>query len=748
VPEGLSHATAPPAARPPLWRRVIPSPRRLAPFALLGTIGLAAGGGVWLYLWLDHAAIERQVLREAGSLADTVAAQAGATLGGLEQMLLGIDQLGDAASMPHPSAFLSALSRRQDAAPGDVTLIVLSAEGQLLQATPASRQQLAGVTPGALAAVVAQLPSGPRTQAPAVVGQPLHATDGPLLPLSRRMSDGNLAVALLPIRLLQDFYAGLQLAPDSMVALIDRQARVLARVPALPQAMIGQPVPSAARLIPRMASDPSWNNISTSPLDGLVRYMAVRPVPGYPLAISLGLANNSAMTRWRQRATIGATLTVLLIAAAALAILLLEREASRRLATQAAATARLQRLADGAAGIASRPELPALLGYIARLTRETLAVPYACIALVDGGAAPQVTMSNDPMNPFPPDALAALEAWSVEEDALAPQAISATDVLPARLGITMQTEEGDLLGTLTVASRACRFSADEEAVLAQLARVASIAIRNRRLLAAAQRAAQDARTARGRMERLLEAMEQGFVALDAAWRITYANAAARRLMPRGAELPAAATVWDIYPHLVDLPVFEHLHAVASTGLPRSFEQSFAAGQYRLKINAFAAGDGVGVFFSETTPAAKAPAPQPEPATLAAAPTGIPPQEHVLLVEDEAPLRTRLARQLGQMGYHVTALADGPAALAALDQGLCPDLLLSDVIMPGGISGPRLATLARERLPDLRVLLMSGYALSEEDHDDAGEALMSKPCDPATLMARLHGALHGDAPRPV
>jgi CheY-like chemotaxis protein len=744
LPDGISPAIASRATRAPLWRRAIPSPRRLAPFALLATIALAAGGGVWLYLRLDHAATERQVLREAGALADTVAAQAGATLGGLEQMLLGIDRMADAASMPLPSAFLSALSRRQDAAPNDVALVVLSTEGQLLVATPASRQQLAGVTPAALATLAAELPPGPQAHAHAIIGQPLHAVEGPLLPLSRRMSDGHLAVALLPVRLLQDFYASLQLGPESNVALIDFQARVLARVPVLPPGMIGKPMPSAARLIPLMAQNPSWNRISISPLDGRVRYMAVRPVPGYPLVISLGLGNSSAITRWQQRATMGATLTVLLIAAAALAILLLERESNRRLANQAAATARLQRLADGAAGIASRPELPALLGYIARLTRETLAVPYACIALHEDGTAPQVTMSNDPVNPFPPDALAALEAWSVQEDALAPHAIPATDGLPARLGITMQTEEGDLLGTLTVASRACRFSADEEAVLAQLARVASIAIRNRRLLAAAQRAAQDARTARGRMERLLEAMEQGFVALDAAWRITYANGAARRLMRQRGDLPVAATVWDMFPHLVGLPVFEHLHAVASTGLPRSFEQSFAAGQYRLKVNAFAAGDGVGVFFSETTPAAQDAAPQSEPA----APAAVPLQEHVLLVEDEAPLRTHLARQMGQMGYHVTALEDGPAALAALDQGLCPDLLLSDVIMPGGISGPRLATLARERLPDLRVLLMSGYALSEEDHDGAGEALMAKPCNPATLLARLHGALHGAAPRPV
>ena len=725
----------------------MPSARRLAPLALLGAIVLSAGGGVWFYLWQDRAATERQVLREAGSLADTVAAQAGAILGGLEQMLLGIDHAGTADSLNLPSAFLSALSQREQAAPDDVTLVLLGAQGDILQATPESRRQLQGVSPAALAGLAAALPAEPQRQA--LIGQPLQAAAGALLPLSRRIGDGNLAVALLPVRLLQDFYARLQLGPESSVAVLDRQARILARIPALPQAMIGQPMPNAARLGPFISRATNWDGIGTSSLDGVTRYMAIRPVPGYPLVVSLGLANSPAITRWQQRATVGATLTVLLIAAAALAILLLEREASRRVATQAAATARLQRLADGAAGIATRPELPALLSYIARLTRETLAVPYACITLHEDSTAPQVTFSNDPDNPLPQDILSALEAWSPREDALVPHAVPATQGLPARLGIAMRREDGAPLGTLTVASRACRFSADEEAVLAQLARVAGIAITNRRLLAAAQRAAQDARTARGRMERLLEAMENGFVALDAAWRITYANAAARHLIQQGGGLrpdgglPVAA-MWDIFPHLVDLPLFEHLHAVAATGQPRSFEQAFEDGHYRLRFNAFAAGDGVGVFFSEI------PATQDQPAdpTTPAPPEPAPTQEHVLLVEDEAPLRARLAQQLGRMGYRVTALEDGPAALAALDQGLRPDLLLSDVIMPGGISGPRLAALARERLPGLRVLLMSGYALSEEDQDAAGEAMMAKPCDPATLLARLHGALHGPAPRPA
>jgi CheY-like chemotaxis protein len=95
--------------------------------------------------------------------------------------------------------------------------------------------------------------------------------------------------------------------------------------------------------------------------------------------------------------------------------------------------------------------------------------------------------------------------------------------------------------------------------------------------------------------------------------------------------------------------------------------------------------------------------------------------------------------LSRIGYRVSAFGCGPSAIEALEDGLRPDVLLSDVIMPGGISGPRLAGLARSHLPDLPVLLMSGYALAPGDEDPA-LPLVIKPCPQAVLARRLRGLL--------
>lgn len=85
------------------------------------------------------------------------------------------------------------------------------------------------------------------------------------------------------------------------------------------------------------------------------------------------------------------------------------------------------------------------------------------------------------------------------------------------------------------------------------------------------------------------------------------------------------------------------------------------------------------------------------------------QESVLLVEDDADIRDFVARTLLSLGYTVRQAANGKAALEILDTDAPLDLLLSDMTMPGGISGLDLVIEARRRRPTLKILCMSGYS---------------------------------------
>jgi two-component system, cell cycle sensor histidine kinase and response regulator CckA len=92
-------------------------------------------------------------------------------------------------------------------------------------------------------------------------------------------------------------------------------------------------------------------------------------------------------------------------------------------------------------------------------------------------------------------------------------------------------------------------------------------------------------------------------------------------------------------------------------------------------------------------------------------------EKILLVEDEQGVREAVLLLLEQLGYTVVA-ADSAISAQEIwsEQGGRFDLLLTDMVMPGGLSGMELAALLREQKPRLKVILSSGYS---EELADAG-----------------------------
>src|SRR6185437_15028139 len=80
----------------------------------------------------------------------------------------------------------------------------------------------------------------------------------------------------------------------------------------------------------------------------------------------------------------------------------------------------------------------------------------------------------------------------------------------------------------------------------------------------------------------------------------------------------------------------------------------------------------------------------------------------LLVEDEAVLRELAAENLADAGYSVVEAGDGAAGLEALQSDIRIDVLLSDIKLPG-MNGYELAEAGKALRPDLKVILMTGYA---------------------------------------
>jgi CheY-like chemotaxis protein len=117
-------------------------------------------------------------------------------------------------------------------------------------------------------------------------------------------------------------------------------------------------------------------------------------------------------------------------------------------------------------------------------------------------------------------------------------------------------------------------------------------------------------------------------------------------------------------------------------------------------------------------------------------------EVVLVVEDNPGMRRVVLRQLRELGYR-TLECDGATRALELLQREAVDLVLTDVVMPGGLDGVELSRIARERWPNLKIVLTSGFpqARVEGNTDmDIGLRLLSKPYRREELAAALRAAL--------
>jgi len=149
--------------------------------------------------------------------------------------------------------------------------------------------------------------------------------------------------------------------------------------------------------------------------------------------------------------------------------------------------------------------------------------------------------------------------------------------------------------------------------------------------------------------------------------------------------------------------------------------------------------GVGTSFKVYLPATdESPSVPPTERAVPTRVTG----ETVLLVEDEDAVRNACRRILEHAGYRVLEATSGPQAIAELSEEPI-HLLLTDVIMPGGLSGRDLAERLQANQPDLRVLFMSGYSadiIATRGILDPGITVVEKPFTSSDLLGKVRELL--------
>jgi CheY-like chemotaxis protein len=119
------------------------------------------------------------------------------------------------------------------------------------------------------------------------------------------------------------------------------------------------------------------------------------------------------------------------------------------------------------------------------------------------------------------------------------------------------------------------------------------------------------------------------------------------------------------------------------------------------------------------------------------------EETILVVEDDDDVRAYSVESLRELGYRVIEAHDGSSALRLLERQPRVDLLFTDVVLPGNLTGAQVAAQARALRPDLKVLFTTGYARNAIIHHgrlDEGVHLITKPFTFSDLAARVRDVL--------
>jgi signal transduction histidine kinase/CheY-like chemotaxis protein len=113
---------------------------------------------------------------------------------------------------------------------------------------------------------------------------------------------------------------------------------------------------------------------------------------------------------------------------------------------------------------------------------------------------------------------------------------------------------------------------------------------------------------------------------------------------------------------------------------------------------------------------------------------------ILLVEDDNEVAALVSEMIAELGYEVTRVGSAAAALGALADGRPVDLIFSDIMMPGGMSGVDLAREVKRRRSDMPLLLTSGYSeVAVREAEAMGIQILPKPYHINELAAALDAA---------
>ena len=523
--------------------------------------------------------------------------------------------------------------------------------------------------------------------------------------------EGVIDVSLLPSDF-EQFYRQLNPAGHELFGMVRRDGAVLARYPAAP-VPVSQLQPTQSPLLRAITEHPEGGGFTAvSPLDGIDRLVAFRPVAGYPVYLFAGIETATIRAHWLSTLAsylaVGVPAEMLLILALSITIRRTRRlyvEAERRQAAELALTRaqRLEAIGQLTGGVAHdfNNLLMIIGGNAERLRRNTTAardrrsLDMIASAVERGAALTRQLLT-----------FARRQALSVEVVDIARHVGEFVEMM-------RRSMRGDIEIVVDAPESPCLAKVDPgEFELALL----NIAVN-----------ARDAMPDGGRLTLRVRA-----VVLDGGESVAglRGDFVSVTLEDNGVGIPA-----EVLPRVYE-PFFTTKETDKGTGLGLSQVYGFArqSGGVATIASEVGRGTAVTLFLPITTE------PPSDPARKSKGQAASGAGRRVLVVDDNADVADVLRGMLQDLGFAVETARCGRAALDRLAEDNAFDAVLSDIVMPGEVNGLDLAREARRLHPGLTVVLTSGYSASSELAIREGFILLRKPYQAERLRAVMQEAL--------
>jgi two-component system NtrC family sensor kinase len=452
--------------------------------------------------------------------------------------------------------------------------------------------------------------------------------------------------------------------------------------------------------------------LATSQIDGIERRIGYRKVPGYPLYVQAGIEMGAIWRELRQalanHLVFGVPATLLLFGLSYTALRRtrgLQAEVARREVAEAALkqAQRLEALGQLTGGVAHdfNNILMVVKGHAERLRRTGLDDRQRrSLEAIENAAARGAGLTRQ------------LLSFS-RQQTHAPIVIDLRERLPALQDMLRPSLRGDVAIETTIAADLWPVRIDPSEF--------ELAILN---------VAVNARDAMPGGGRLVITAENVRLPTGSSTGLT-GDHVAIRLADTGTGIPQ-----DVLPRVFE-PFFTTKEVGRGTGLGLSQVYGFARQSGGTATVSSEPGHGttINLFLPRSREEVQAAAPRAgEPVRR----TG---RGRVLLVEDNAEVAEITKANLEDLGYEVRHVANGAQALDELRPDHV-DLVLSDIVMPGPVSGLDLARAVRDRHPNLPILLVTGYSTVAQEAADDGFPLLRKPYELGVLDDAIRAALGG------